>query len=138
MITQFIKIITGRERSLRTKVKYLSTVLILMYLTIMSSTFAQENASLFGKIVDSSTGEDLIGANILLEGTTIGIASDIEGNFKINNIPPGTYSLIASMIGYSKITVTELELKPGDQKNLDLALVSEAYETEEVVVTAEA
>ena len=97
---------------------------------------AQNNGNIIGKIVDSETGEELIGANILLEGTTIGAASDIEGNFKITNVPPSNYSLIASMIGYSKLTITGIELKPGEQKKLDIVLVSEAFETDEVVITA--
>ncbi|MBT8380383.1 MAG: carboxypeptidase-like regulatory domain-containing protein, partial [Ignavibacteria bacterium] len=109
--------------------------LIIVY-AMMNPSYTQESGSLFGKLVDSSTGEELIGANVFLEGTTIGAASDIEGNFRINNIPPATYTLIASMIGYSKVTVTELEIKLGEQKKLDLSLVSEAYETEEVVITA--
>ena len=99
---------------------------------------AQENASISGKVVDSATNEELIGANIFLDGTTIGAATDIDGNFRINNVPPGTYKLIASMIGYSKFTVTDLKLNPGEQRQINLSLASEAFETEEVVVTAEA
>jgi len=122
------------------KIKYLmkslGTVVLLGFVLFTASASAQENGAIFGKIVDSETGEELIGANILLEGTTIGAASDIEGNYKISSVPPGSYYLIASMIGYSKLTVTNLEVKPGEQKKLDLSLVSEAYETEEVVVTA--
>ncbi len=107
-----------------------------IYPMVLSSTYAQESGTIFGKVVDSATGEELIGANIFLEGTTIGAATDIEGNFKIGTVPAGTYTLIASMIGYSKFTVTDLEIKPGEQKKLDLSLVSEAYQTEEVVITA--
>lgn len=114
---------------------FISAFLIVLY-ALMNPSSAQENGSLFGKIVDSSTGEELIGANIFLEGTTIGAASDIEGNFIIKNIPPSVYTLSASMIGYSKITVTDLEIKPGEQKKLDISLLPEAYETEEVVITA--
>ena len=111
-------------------------VFLLMTYGMMSPSFSQENGSLFGKIVDSSTGEELIGANIFLEGTTIGAASDLEGNFRITNIPSGKYTLFASMVGYSKLTVAELEIKPGESKKLDIVLTSEAFETEEVVVTA--
>ena len=101
-----------------------------------NNSLAQDKGIIFGKVVDASTGEELIGANIILEGTTTGSATDIEGNFRIQNISPGTYSLIASMIGYSKMIVTQVELKPGENKKLDLALQPEAVETDEVVVTA--
>ena len=115
---------------------FLISLLSITVLTSLAS--AQETGTVFGKVVDSATGEELIGANILLDGTTIGAATDIEGNYKISNIPVGTYSLIASMIGYSKYVVTEVEIKFGEQKKLELALVSEAIETDEVVITAEA
>ena len=103
-----------------------------------SKIYAQDNGNIFGKIVDAATNEELIGVNIFLVGTTIGAASDLDGNFRIDNISPGNYSLTASMIGYSKLTVTDLQINPGENKKLDLSMVSEAVETEEVIVTAEA
>jgi len=60
-----------------------------------------------------ATNEDLIGANIFLEGTTVGAATDMEGNYSIKSVPAGEYTLIASMIGYSKLIVTKLEIKSG-------------------------
>jgi hypothetical protein len=117
-------------------IKFKNIGLLLFILLVSQSLYAQNSASVFGKIVDASTGEELIGANVFLKGTTIGAASDLEGNFRIENIPPGTYTLIASMVGYTKINVEQLELKPGDSKKLDLTLVSEAFQTDEVVVTA--
>ena len=126
----------------RANKKYLMKIfykaILLNLMLFLSSAIAQENATIFGKIVDSATNEELIGANILLEGTTIGAASDIEGNFNVRNVPAGKYTLIASMIGYSKLTVTQLEVKPGENKKINISLISEALETEEVVVTAEA
>jgi len=88
-----------------------------------------------------TSGEDntaLPGVNVIIKGTTTGTVTDIEGNYYIKNVPVGEYTLIASMIGYSKLTVTKLEVKPGDNKQLDFSLTSEALQTEEVVVTAEA
>ena len=118
--------------------KIIYTASILIITSIASLTLAQESGTILGKVTDTATNEELIGANIFLEGTTIGAASDIEGNYYIKNVPAGEYTLIASMIGYSKLTVTKLEIKPGDSKQLDLSLTSEALQTEEVVVTAEA
>ena len=122
----------------RRLLKLVLITVIMILSTNISTLHAQGNAAIFGKVIDSATNEELIGANILLVGTTIGAASDLDGNFRINNISPGNYSLTASMIGYSKLTVTDLQINPGENKKLDLSLVSEAVETEEVVVTAEA
>ena len=138
MISQITKYIPERGNRSINQMKILSLLIMIMFLTIHSNVSAQNSGSIYGKIVDSATGEDLIGANILLEGTTIGAASDIEGNFIISNIPSGSYSLIASMIGYSKLTVTNLQVNSGENNKIDLALVPEAVETEEVVITAEA
>lgn len=120
------------------KLRYFS-ILILFFLSFLSTDlYSQQNGSLSGKIVDASTNEELIGANILLEGTTIGGASDIEGNFIIKSIPAGKYNIVASMIGYSKLKVTGLEIISGETKQIELSLNPEVLETEEVVVTAEA
>ena len=112
--------------------------LLLLFFLISGNLYAQDKGSVSGKIVDESTNEELIGANILLEGTTIGGASDIEGNYTIKSIPPGKYNLVASMLGYSKLIITGLEIKAGEEKQLNISLKSEALQTEDVVVTAEA
>ena len=126
--------LAGAKNHFLMKIFY-KTILFNLIL-FLSSAVAQESGSIFGKIVDSMTGEDLIGANLFLEGTTIGAASDLEGNYRITNIPSGIYTLSASMVGYTKLTVAELEIKSGESKKLDISLTSEAIETEEVVVTA--
>ncbi len=112
--------------------------LIFLFLFLLSTgeVLSQTTGSIRGKIVDSETGEELIGVNVMLEGTSIGAASDIEGNFRIRNIPAGSYTLIASMIGYAKLIVSDVELRPGSLIEMNINLVSEAYETEEVVITA--
>ena len=105
----------SKQSRMKKNIQLLIFVLTI-YSLATSSIYAQESGTIFGKVVDSATGEELIGANIFLDGTTIGAATDIEGNFKISTVPAGTYTLIASMIGYSKFTVTDLEIKPGEQK----------------------
>lgn len=54
-----------------------------------------------GNVIDAKTYEHLVGVNIYLQNTTIGSASDIEGNFQITSIPAGTRTIVASMIGYN-------------------------------------
>ena len=114
--------------------KLFSTLSLVLFLTV--SSYAQENGSVYGKIVDATNGEELIGANILFQGTTLGAASDLEGNYSIKNIPAGSYTLIASMIGYSKVTITNVEISNSKALKLDISLKSETYETDEVLITA--
>ncbi len=114
--------------------KLFTTTIFILFLAV--SNYAQENGSVYGKIVDANSGEELIGANILLQGTTLGAASDLEGNYSIKNISEGSYTLAASMIGYSKVTITNVEITNSKALKLDISLKSEAYETDEVLVTA--
>jgi len=98
--------------------------------------YAQETGTITGTVVDKQNGEALIGANIFLEGTTLGAPTDLEGNYIIKSIIPGKYTLTASMIGYAKVKITDVEMKSGEVLKMDIALSSAAIETEEVVVTA--
>jgi len=53
-----------------------------------------------GNVIDANTNEHLVGANIYLPNSNVGAASDKHGNFEIIRLPPGTYKIVASMIGY--------------------------------------
>lgn len=112
---------------------------ILIFFTIFFSTIsAQGSGKIVGKVVDNELGEGLIGCNILIDGTTMGSAADINGNYTIENIPVGTYSIIFSSIGFSKKTVTDVIIKDGQILTLNITLSTEAYQTDEVVITAKA
>jgi len=68
------------------KVAMLSLVALIVFGP--GDSFAQ-NRSLNGSIHDQETGEELIGANVLAEGTTQGASTDLEGSFRITGVPPG-------------------------------------------------
>jgi TonB-dependent receptor len=100
------------------------------------NAFSQSSGRITGTLVDAGSGEALIGANIILAGHSLGAATDYDGNYSIESIPPGTYTLNASMIGYSKKSITGLVVRSGGAITLDIDLVSEAYAMDEVVVEA--
>ena len=113
--------------------KFYSYSVLTMLLTV--SAFAQ-SGTLTGSVIDSKNGEQLIGANLLLEGTNIGAATDLDGKFIIKNIAAGSYNLFASMIGYTKVTVTGIVIKPNEIMETNISLSPEAYQTEEVIISA--
>ena len=97
-----------------------------------------ERGTIRGTIVDSENGEELIGVNIVIEGTTVGTASDIDGSFSFS-VEPGTYSVVFSYISYTNKTVSEVKVKSGVVTNLDIiTLEAEGTGLDEVVVTARA
>jgi outer membrane receptor protein involved in Fe transport len=112
------------------------SICILIYL-IGSITFAGTTGKIAGKITDKSTGEALIGANIIILGSSMGASSDLDGNYFIINIPPGEYQVKASMVGYSSITFQNVRVSIDQTTKIDFELNPESIELENVVVTAE-
>ena len=117
--------------------KVLSFLLFIL-LVHPCDVYSQATGSIFGRVVDKSAGEYIIGANVLLEGTTIGAATDLDGNYTIKNVPPGTYSLIFSYISYSKSKIENVQVKAGEETRVDVALQSEAIAVDSIVVVGEA
>ena len=67
---------------------------------------AQSSVRLTGRVYEEESGTPLGGVNIQLETTVFGTVSDDNGYFSIENVPPGTYSVIFSMLGYEDKTAT--------------------------------
>jgi outer membrane receptor for ferrienterochelin and colicin len=90
-----------------------------------------------GRVVDTS-GEPLIGVNVFVEGTTRGNSTDIDGNYFILNVRPGTYTLVATYIGFNTSKVSGVEVSVDRTTKVDFRLVEESVSLGEVVVSAEA
>jgi outer membrane receptor protein involved in Fe transport len=119
------------NRIIRLSILYLITI-------VLNNLYAGQTGKISGKIIDRDTGDPVIGANILVKDTFFGAAADIEGYYYINNIPPGTYDVTITAIGYTKTTVTQVQVRIDLTTNLDVDLTSEAIELgEEVVVVAD-
>lgn len=114
---------------------------LMSFLCSLSYTelLGQDKAKIFGQVVDAETGETLIGANIRIEELLKGTATDIDGRYSIDNIEPGTYTIIFSFISFQTKVVSEVVLKAGESLKMDVALAVETFDLgEEVVVTAAA
>jgi len=99
--------------------------------------FAGQTGKITGKVVDASTGEPLPGANVVLRGTQMGAAADIDGDYIILNVRPGTYALVASMIGYRPMTVTGVRVSVDRTTRVDFRLEQQAIDLgHEIVVEA--
>ncbi|MFN3693471.1 MAG: carboxypeptidase-like regulatory domain-containing protein, partial [Ignavibacterium sp.] len=70
-----------------------------------SIAFAGTTGKITGKVTDEQTGEPVVGANVVVEGTFLGAAADLDGFYSIGNVPPGTYRLIVSAVGYQKTII---------------------------------
>lgn len=113
-------------------------LLFFLLTTLICSTpvFSQVG-KINGFVRDAETNEALIGANILVEGTNIGAATNLDGYYVITNIQPGTYSLRVSMVGYTPQVIQEVRVSIDLSTEIDARLTSETIGIEEVVVIAQ-
>ncbi len=107
----------------------------ILFLSGMS--YAGTTGKLSGRITDAQTGEALIGANVIIEGTYMGAAADVNGYYYINNIPPGDYTVVVSAVGYEKVVVHKVPIKIDLTFSLDVKLNQKSVSAKEVVITAQ-
>ena len=110
-------------------------ILIVVLLTVY--LFSGTTGKIAGRAIDVTTGEPMMGVNIVIEGTDFGAATDNEGYYSILNIPPGDYTVKASMIGYKTIIKKEVKVMVDLTTNVNFDMEQSTIEGEEVVVTAE-
>ena len=89
-----------------------------------------------GFISDSSSGEALIGANVILQETGQGMATDINGYYIIQDIVPGNYILMVSYVGFS-LSKKTLNISEGESIKLNISLAEEVVELSQIEVSAE-
>ncbi len=106
-----------------------------LFLLSSFTVFAQ-TGKISGTVTDASTGETLIGVNVMIEGTMFGAATDLDGFFAILNVAPGTYSLKASYIGYAPQVVKGVRVNIAQTTETNFQLSDASIKTEEVVVIA--
>jgi TonB-dependent receptor len=113
---------------------------LLLFLVAAAPAALAQTGTIAGVVVDSDTGETLIGVNVLVDGTGLGAATGLDGDYRIASVPAGTYDLVFSYLGYDTQRVTGVAVASGATTTIDLALTEEALELEggEVVVEAEA
>ncbi len=107
-----------------------------LFLCILLNISAQQNGIVTGNVTDISTGQSLPGASIFIEGKTIGTSTDIDGNYRLMNIPVGSYTIVFQFIGYVPMK-QQIEILAGTTSKLDAALTADAFGLDEVVVTAQ-
>lgn len=105
-------------------------------MTVQFAT-AANNGTIKGKVFDKVTNDLLPGASILVKGTSIGAATDLNGNFIIHNVPSGQQALIVSYVGYVSATVDVNVVEDGTLEE-NVGLDATALQGQTVVVTAQA
>ncbi len=109
----------------------------LSLLCVTSSALATSYGKIRGSVISAETGDPLIGANVVIEGTDLGAASDATGEYVIVQVLPGHYTISADMIGYAQMRVSDVIVERDHTSRIDFELRVSAIEGEVVTVVAD-
>lgn len=125
----------AKSQGLRT-VRCLTILLATLYLGGTSLCAAASVGSITGIITDRDTKQYLTGANVILDGTQLGAATDVNGRFEIRNVPVGSYSIRVYMIGYKTQARANVHALANRPTVVNIALEPTILSAEDIVVTA--
>ena len=131
--------IGNRKRCVKisSEVKSLGALFLVVFLLLSNFAIAGTTGKLSGKVTDATSGDPIVGANIIIQGTYLGAAADVDGYYYINNIPPGEYTIAVSAVGYQKTIIKEVQIQIDHTTKLDVQVNSAVVGLKgEVVVTA--
>ena len=110
----------------------------LVFLTVAACfSFAQNAGKISGVVIDKDSGEALAGANVVVEGTSLGQASDTEGHYTVLDVPVGTHVVRCEYIGFRPLRVSNIRVSGGLTTNLTFELTKSALESGVIDVMAE-
>jgi hypothetical protein len=96
------------------------------------------NGKIAGTVRDAANQNPIPGANVTVQGTTLGASADAEGRYFVLNVPPGMYDVVASTVGYARAVVRGIAVSSDKTTTVDFELREAAVGLEEVVIAAEA
>ncbi len=113
------------------------SLMTLVAVLLISSVALSQSGKITGRVIDRETGDALPGANVIIEGTTLGAATNVSGEFVILSVPTGVYKVKSSFIGYQQVEVDNIRVNSGLTTNLNFELPSEALEVAGISIVAE-
>ncbi|GAA4435952.1 TonB-dependent receptor [Ravibacter arvi] len=109
---------------------------LLLAILLSAGAVSAQYSAIRGKVLDEGSSEGVIGASVLIEGTSHGIATDLEGGFQLANVLPGNYTLIVSSVGYQSQKVLDVKVQSDQAVTLEIKLKETVEMMEAVVVRA--
>jgi TonB-dependent receptor len=94
-----------------------------------------QTGSIKGNIKDATSGDNIVGATVVLLGTTQGTVADVDGNFAFPKVKTGSYSLIVSFISYKSDTIKNITVYPDQATVINTTLREQSQELGEVLIT---
>jgi len=115
--------------------RYTLLLPIILMAVLLSRPVVAQNGTIAGTVSDQNE-EPLAGVNVVIQDLTIGSASNADGNYIIDNVEPGTYTVVASLIGFTTQEIPDVIVMTGQTTELDIVLIEAELELGGFVVTA--
>ena len=112
-------------------------LILLMFLAleiIAQQALGQSNGSISGKVLDKLTQQPLPGANVVLEGSNLGVTADTTGTFRLTEIALKTYNITFTAVSYKSETLYNITINAGNENYVNVELEPTAADLSEVVV----
>ena len=109
--------------------------LILSIFALANLVNAQKTGVVRGVVKNKQTQETIVGATVIVEGTQLGAATDLEGNYRINNVPVGSYNLKASIVGYKPQSKFNVSVTSGNDQVISFELEETGTDLKEFEIT---
>jgi hypothetical protein len=106
-------------------------------LFLLPTLILAQDGKLRGKVSDKETGEPLVGATVFIEGTTLGAAADINGDFIVLGVRSGVYTVKASFVGYAEVRISNIRVSAGITTTQDFELTNAAVQVRTIDIIAE-
>ncbi|GGB20769.1 hypothetical protein GCM10011511_50660 [Puia dinghuensis] len=108
-----------------------------IFLTLMAASLAaQQPGAIKGRVIEQSTKEPVAGATITIKETGLAVVADSTGNFFINDLPPGSYSLLITHVGFQEKQLTEIPVTKGKTFTFEVELLDDGFRLNAVTVKA--
>lgn len=112
-------------------------LVLLLFGSFLALTARAQTGVICGTVTDAKFKEPLIGATVSIEGTTIGAITDIDGNFRIEKVQPGKYTLVASYVSYKTQTIKDVAVIAHQEAVVRIELSDADLQLQNVVVVAQ-
>ncbi len=122
---------------MKSRFLFLTLLLLLGLFSLSVIGIAGTTGKIAGTITDKLNGEPIMEANVIVLGTSLGVSTDMSGEYSILSVPPGIYQVQISCVGYRKIVMTDVRVYIDQTARVDVTLEAKDVQVEETIVYGE-
>ncbi len=112
-----------------TQPTFMALILIIITVILAGSVFAASVGRIKGTVTDKKSGDPIFGTSVQIKGTSMGAKTDMDGHYLILSVPPGTYSLVFTSVGFQSIEMTDVDVRTDHTAERNIQLKESVLES---------